>query len=377
MTTLYELTIKDGVYTFTPVVPVTKAEGIDVSLYQGVIDWTLVKIQKMFAFIKATQGNDIVDPKFDTNWMGAKVAGVLRGAYHYYKFGVDPTAQANLFCSKLSADKGELQPVVDVEDTTAPADATQLKQFIDLVTSRLGVKPIIYTGAWFWNNARWGGAVTWAKDYDLWVANYGVTTPTLPTDWTTYKYWQYSNAGAVAGISGKVDLDQFNGTEILVNFWVSWPVGGGEPPRITDKFNAPRDYANGKHEGTDIDAYINTTGQNAPILAAQDGVVEYVANRADSPSYGMHIVIRHSWNGVADRYRTLYGHMSSVLVAIGNTVHRGQQIGVSGATGTSAIHLHFGVYDAQAGLKGYVRCKDCTGLFPEGVIDPESVLRYG
>lgn len=163
--------------------------------------------------------------------------------------------------------------------------------------------------------------------------------------------------------------------EVKEPFWVSWPVGGNETPRITDHFNAPRGYANGKHEGIDGDSYINATSELAPILAAQVGVVEYVSNRADNPSYGTHIVVRHPWNGVVDRYRTLYAHLSKALVTKGDTVLRGQQIGIAGNSGTTAVHLHFGVYDAQAGLKGYVRCKDCTALFPEGVIDPESVLK--
>jgi murein DD-endopeptidase MepM/ murein hydrolase activator NlpD len=157
-------------------------------------------------------------------------------------------------------------------------------------------------------------------------------------------------------------------------FWCAWPVGGPETPRVTDKFNATRAYANKKHEGTDCDGYINLTGQLAPVLAAQDGVVEFV-NMRTGESYGTHIVVRHPWNGELDRYRTLYGHLSRMSVSVGQVVKRGEQIGVAGATGTQAVHLHFGVYDSVKGLKGYVRCSDCTGLFTEGVIDPESVLR--
>lgn len=158
-------------------------------------------------------------------------------------------------------------------------------------------------------------------------------------------------------------------------FWVQWPVGGSEPPKITDAFNAYRDYANKKHEGMDCDSYINATGQLAPVLAAQIGIVEYVSKRTDNPSYGYHIVIRHPWYGVTDRYRTLYAHMSRIDVSVGQPVERGQQIGVAGATGTQAVHLHFGVCDSKEGLKGYVRCKDCTALFTEGVVNPQSVLR--
>lgn len=173
----------------------------------------------------------------------------------------------------------------------------------------------------------------------------------------------------------KEGVYMFSPVEQSAPFWVTWPIGGTETSRITDKFDAPRGYANGKHEGMDCDSYINATGQLAPVLAAQDGVVEYVSKRTDGNSYGWHIVIRHPWNGVTDRYRTLYAHLSGILVTAGLAVTRGQQIGIAGATGTNAVHLHFGVYDARAGLKGYVRCKDCTGLFPEGVINPQSVLK--
>lgn len=157
-------------------------------------------------------------------------------------------------------------------------------------------------------------------------------------------------------------------------FWVSWPVGGIEAPRITNKFNAPRNYANRKHEGTDCDGYQNANGVLSPVLAAQDGIVEFV-NRRGGESYGLHVVIRHPWNDEPFRYRTLYAHLSSVSVSVGDIVGRGDPIGIAGATGTGAVHLHFGVYDAVNGLKGYLRCVDCSAMLPDGVIDPESVLR--
>jgi len=214
--TLYSRTDNaDGSILFSPAKPPAPVltEGIDVSLYQGIINWASVKSQKTFAFIKATQGNSITDPKFSTNWSGAKAVGIPRGAYHFYQFRFDPISQANLFCSKLVTDKGELPPVVDVEDTATPANASQLKLFIDTVTSSLGIRPIIYTGSWWWTNARWGGSVPWAKDYALWVAYYSLTAavPVLPTDWKTYQYWQYTSSGVVAGISGNVDLNRYNG----------------------------------------------------------------------------------------------------------------------------------------------------------------------
>ncbi len=156
-------------------------------------------------------------------------------------------------------------------------------------------------------------------------------------------------------------------------FWVAWPIESIEPARITSQFNDDRDY--GKHEGLDGDGYINLMGRAAAVLAAQDGVIEYVVNRTDAPSYGHHIVIRHPWGDELDRYRTLYGHLASTIVEVGQEIRRGQKIGVAGNSGTKALHLHFNVHDAMRGLKGYVRCRDCSARWPEGVIDPMSVMR--
>lgn len=200
-----------GSITFKPIAPAPPklTAGIDVSLYQKVIDWKKVKAAGVdFAYIKATQGNNITDPFFSVNWQAAKQAGVLRGAYHFYKFGI--LNQANYFNTALGSDRGELPPVVDVEDESAPPDLASLKIFIDAIAAS-GARTIIYTAAWFWNNARWGGYVKWAKDYDLWVAWYKPTpAPTIPTDWTTWRFWQYGQ-GTCSGIGVKVDLDRCNG----------------------------------------------------------------------------------------------------------------------------------------------------------------------
>lgn len=188
------------------------ARGIDVSLYQKSIDWNQVKAAGyVFAFIKATQSNDIADPLFRGNWSNASAAGLLRGAYHYFKFNVDPILQANKFLMTVGDDHGELPPVLDIEDQSAPANAAAIKKWLDAIEAAWHVKPIIYTGAWWWNPARFGGTrIDWAKDYPLWIAAY-IPTPVLPVDWPRYTFWQNSNKGNVPGISVAVDLDVFNG----------------------------------------------------------------------------------------------------------------------------------------------------------------------
>lgn len=196
----------DGSIIFTPHVDAPRLTcGIDVSVWQKVIDWKKVKAAGVdFAYIKATQGNDITDPRFAANWVAAKQAGIQRGAYHFYKFG--QAGQADRFLNALGSDRGELPPAVDVEDETAPPDLAGLWVFINTLPSR----PVIYTARWFWNVQRWGGPVPWAKDYDLWVAWYPMTpAPTIPSDWQTWKIWQYGQ-GTCSGISTNVDLDRVN-----------------------------------------------------------------------------------------------------------------------------------------------------------------------
>jgi lysozyme len=185
--------------------------GVDVSLYQGTIAWSQAKSSISYAFIKATQGAMIIDPQFRANWTGAKLNGIPRGAYHYFKFSEDPKAQANYFLAALQGDLGELPPIIDVEDTAAPADINKVKAFIDAVELATNRRCMVYTSVGFWNNARWGGPVSWAKEKDLWVAAY-TSAPLIPSDWTTWRFWQYSNSGTIAGIPAAVDLNQFNGT---------------------------------------------------------------------------------------------------------------------------------------------------------------------
>ena len=200
--------------------PTLQATGIDVALYQKTIDWTKVKAcGQAFAFVKATQGHDITDPYFAVNWPQAKAAGLLRGAYHFYENGGDGVAQAQRFIAVLSGDHGELPPVVDVEDPHGTANINDLKGCLDAIETAFGHKPIIYTANWYWNPARWGGPVVWARQYELWVATYNTASPVLPSDWPTWRFWQ-TKMGAVDGIAAAVDIDVYNGSTDDLSAWL-------------------------------------------------------------------------------------------------------------------------------------------------------------
>jgi GH25 family lysozyme M1 (1,4-beta-N-acetylmuramidase) len=200
--------------------------GIDVSYWDAGIDWPKVRATgQRFVFAKATEGDFYADPTFDDNWFGAKSAGLLRGAYHFFRCNVDPKKQAAKFIDyvKSMKDDGELPPVIDLESNdgqTKDKIISRVKTWLDLVEGVFGKKPIIYSGQYFlqdYLSEAGGGPPAWAKEYPLWIAQYPNvyvegSQPFLPRGWFKWTFWQYSEKGVVNGINAKVDLDLFNGT---------------------------------------------------------------------------------------------------------------------------------------------------------------------
>ena len=192
-------------------------KGIDVSNYQGTINWASVKkAGYTFAFAKATEGTTFTDRYFAANWQGMKKAGIIPGAYHFGHPGTDAVAQAKYFVNTVKAAygglSGGLQLALDLETTDGQTPA-QVKAwvatFCNEIKTLTGKPGIIYTGFYFWRDD--AGNSTSNYDCPLWIASY-TSSPTIPVAWTYYTFWQYSDSGSVSGISGNVDLDTFNGT---------------------------------------------------------------------------------------------------------------------------------------------------------------------
>ncbi|MDO8752271.1 MAG: GH25 family lysozyme [Anaerolineales bacterium] len=200
--------------------------GIDVSHWDAGIDWPKVRATgQRFVFAKATEGIVYKDDTFKDNWFGAKSAGLLRGAYHFFRCNVDAKKQADYFIDYVRSvkDDGELPHVLDLEtndgirkEKIVPA----AKIWLDRVEAAFGRKPIIYSGQYFLQDyfvESGGGPPMWAKDYPLWLAQYpnqyaeGMK-PFLPRGWFNWAIWQYSDKGRVNGINASVDLNLFNGT---------------------------------------------------------------------------------------------------------------------------------------------------------------------
>lgn len=201
----------------TPVPPVCElgptTPGIDVSYYQGDITWPRVRRAGVqFAFVRVSDGAAILDSKFAANWAGAKRAGVLRGAYQFFRPSESAIDQANVLVAALRArGAGELPPVLDIEVTGGLPLATvasHARAWIDHVRRELGVEPIVYTNFGMW---RWGGAERLGSQ-PLWLAHYTELCPSVPPPWTAWTFWQYTENGRVDGVDTPVDLDVFAGT---------------------------------------------------------------------------------------------------------------------------------------------------------------------
>ncbi|HEX7704321.1 MAG TPA: GH25 family lysozyme [Kofleriaceae bacterium] len=194
----------------------TTTKGIDVSYYQGSINWTSVKnAGYQFTFVRVSDGTGFHDPKFATYWPAAKSAGLIRGAYQFFRPAQNVTAQADLLIAALGGvyTPGDLPPVIDVEDAggeSAATVASKIRQWVDYVKLHLGVDPIVYTGKYFWRD-QVGGPTTFVNNA-LWIAQYTSLCPDLPAPWTKWTFWQNSETGSVSGISGQMDTNFFNGS---------------------------------------------------------------------------------------------------------------------------------------------------------------------
>src|SRR5690349_6208546 len=206
-------------------------EGIDVSKWQGAIDWDAVAADGIrFAFIRTTDGTGYLDETYATNWSEARRVGVLRGTYQYFEPAQDPIAQADLLLDRMGPlEDGDLPPVLDVEADGGQSAATivaGIHAWSDRITAATGVVPIIYTAKYFWQDQV--GAPADFLDQPLWVANYDVTCPLIADPWPRWAMWQYTSTGRVGGIAGNVDRDVWNGTddELVAFAWHPDPPPG-------------------------------------------------------------------------------------------------------------------------------------------------------
>jgi lysozyme len=191
--------------------------GIDVSRYQQTIAWEEVRAMKVkdislrFAFIKATEGIENIDPQFRRNWKRSKASGMVRGAYHFFIGSKDGRLQAENFIKRVHLESGDMPPVLDVEQlngTTITQLKNEVREWLAVVENYYKVKPIIYTNIDFYKR----NLGSEFDDYPLWVAHYyEQKQPRIQRGWL---FWQHNDQGNVNGILSKVDFNVFTGDSI-------------------------------------------------------------------------------------------------------------------------------------------------------------------
>ena len=220
--------------------------GPDVSFYQddnstpqGI---NFEKMQQSAGYVIIRSGQNVwIDSDFRTNWHNARAAGLPRGSYWFYDSRAEPKAQADLWFSAFEGDLGELPLFADFEESYSGLYTgwKHWKTFLERIKSRVGNREIgIYTAYYYWlRNAP--SATTdptnleYFHQYPLWIANYGVTSPSVPKPWSPseWTFWQYTDSGdgALYGVeSSRIDLNYFNGD--LATFRQRFKLGNPPPP---------------------------------------------------------------------------------------------------------------------------------------------------
>lgn len=190
--------------------------GVDVASYQGQPDWGAVAASGIaFAFTKVSEDDDYQNPTFARNWSEIKRAGIIRGAYHFARpdSAVDAAQEADYFLSRLDSVGGLAEG--DLLALDLEAGSGDLGQWalgwLHHVESRVGFKPLVYTGSWF-SGPHNLAAYPELGQYGLWLASYQGSMPAAPSPWTFPAIWQYTDKGSVPGIAGNVDLNMFCGS---------------------------------------------------------------------------------------------------------------------------------------------------------------------
>lgn len=205
-----------------------EVQGVDVSHYQGDIDWEILAGEDIdFVFIKATEGSGHTDSKFAENWLAANDTDLKVGAYHFFSFDSPAETQAKLYIETVGDLSGNLIPVVDIEFygdkfSDPPEEeelVEELKTMLALLEEEYGVKPMVYTTYTFYYKYLDGEI----DGYPLWIRNvYFSPNLDMRGEWT---FWQYTDQAVLEGYSGAeehIDMNVFYGSLDELDEYVIW-----------------------------------------------------------------------------------------------------------------------------------------------------------
>lgn len=219
-------------------------KGVDVSSYQGVIDWKTLSAQDIsFVFIKATEGSTFVDDNFTYNYSEARKTGLRVGAYHFFSYDSEGSTQADNFIETVEKFDGMLPPVIDLEfygdkrqNPPPQADVRkELDAFIEKVTEYYGMNPIIYATEKSYSLYLDGAY----EDCDIWIRN--VYIPPSLSDGRDWTFWQYTDKGYLEGYQGEekyIDINVFCGSEKeFNNYSINHSCGKKDQIQVSQRSN--------------------------------------------------------------------------------------------------------------------------------------------
>jgi lysozyme len=323
------------IVTAVPAHAQTTTLGIDVSHWQGTIDWNQVADSgHVFAFQKATEGATFTDSKYSVNRAGAADASIPFGAYHFARpdgatiaaAQTDAVSEAQYFLAVAQPAPGELVPVLDMEATGGLPPQRLIawtQAWLDTVVAALGVKPLVYTSPNFWKN-NLNDTKTFAEQgFPLWIAHYtSAASPTVPAaNWNGegWSFWQWTNCASIPGISGCVDEDRFPGSDLSPYTIPGAPQPEPTPEPATPPSNESPPVVSGETEvGRTLTATEGTWSGTQPLSYS------YSWYRCDADGAGCSPVL----NGTEPTYELVpadYAHRMKVMVTATNSAGSSSQ----------------------------------------------------